>query len=194
MAIFYLNEQVNEQTEEMSSEELLNGLAEACDSMMAMLGVDESTALQRHYKITSKDQRDQAESLKKTAENFDKALGREKSKYEKSFEKGQEKALSSKVLANAVAKKTGKEMHSGKLDDIADKYAKIEGDSSEKEKMIQKAELKGRSGYILGQYASKSGADVKSAYDKGAAKGDKIAQKKAIKETCLYILSVIDDI
>ena len=166
MAIFYLNEQVNEQTEEMSSEELLNGLAEACDSMMAMLG--ESNATDRH---------------------IGKEWNKEGFKDPKTLHKNIYKYCDSKTVKNDALER----IHHDVNTDTGDK-----GANYIKERMgrtvlgAANSELHKRGenmmDYKKAREAMKEHGSVEKIQD------EMIDKKKAIKETCLYILSVIDDI
>lgn len=168
--------------ESYSEEDVLDSMLEACDTMMDML---ESTATQRHFGVDVK-------SLKKYSDMN--LLHGKLDKVEKS-----------KLVANMAAKRAAKQFHDGTYDKNVDKAIEkhsnqISGyDLSDEEldninkiaKLGGKAASKAATGYALGRMAAKSGADIKSAYDKAAAKAEK---KKAIKETCLNILSVIDEL
>ena len=68
MAIFYLNESESKKNEEMSSEQLLDNLAEACDNMMTML--DEHGGAYRKYMQQQADKQDKHISK---AQYYDKA-------------------------------------------------------------------------------------------------------------------------
>lgn len=182
MAIYnvdYIDEQVQDESEEM-----LDGMLEACDAMMQMV---ESTAAQRHYGMTSKD--------------YDKYYNDEAGKRATKFLDDDNRKGRSYV--NKMAKATRPDNlnktvnRSINIDNMAAKFIGRKSgytgmtDRDKEEAAVQaKAAIKGATGSLMGK-AARSGYDVKGAYDKAQAKEDK---KKAIKETCLNILAVIDEL
>lgn len=171
---------VDEEALEEEAEAVLDNMLEACDYMLTTL--EESTAAQRHYGTTSKELSKYTDfvpnpynsknvvgkmALKSTA----KQIAKGDKVYDKAFERG---------------KKAYDKMH--KNDGPGDyKMSDREWDES---KVQQKAALKGSIGANMAK-AAKAGYDVKGEIDKAKAKA---AKKKAIKETCLSILSVIDEL
>ena len=171
---------VDEEVFEEEAESVLDNMLEACDQMLAAL--DESTAAQRHYGMTSKELSKYTDfvpnpynsknvvgkmALKSTA----KQIAKGDKVYDKAFERG---------------KKAYDKMH--KNDGPGDyKMSDREWDEA---RVQQKAAVKGSIGANMAK-AAKAGYDVKGEIDKAKAKA---AKKKAIKETCLSILSVLDEL
>lgn len=183
MAIYnveYMDEQFQD-----DSEEMLDGMLEACDAMMQMV---ESTAAQRHYGMTSKDY----------DKMYDTGMARSATKY-----------LDNKnLLGHMAVRNAAKQTRDDKLDKniergikIGDRVNKIGGKiagqdislsdrEKEEARVMSKAGTKGAVGSLMGR-AARAGYDVKGTFDKAQAKE---AKKKAIKETCLNILAVIDEL
>lgn len=177
MAI-YDTDHVNE---EMFDEQgdMLDTMLEACDKMLDAVSCMESTATQRHYNMTSRD-------ASKAAKEY-----------------GGNKAYENKTFGKYASKMAAKGFHSGSVDKTIDKIYDGKGfggmksytdGMSDREKEIAKNFTKNTARAYTGSAlatAAKAGVPVKDIYDKAAAKADK---KKAIKETCLTILSMIDEI
>lgn len=164
--------------------DLLDNMLEMCNQMMD--AVEESTAAQRHYHTTSKDM----------SKYLDGSLA---SKY---YDK-------KTMLGSMAVKKTAKETTPDRLnkavdrgqkiaDKMSDRYSKKLGidahhmsDREKEENRVQSiANIKGATGAAMAR-AAKGGYDVKGEFDKVR---EKEAKKKAIKETCLNILSIIDEL
>lgn len=181
MAIYDVNAIMeSEQDNFIDEETVLDNMLEACDYMLTTL--EESTAAQRHYGTTSKEFSKYTDvvpspydsknivgkmALKKGAKEI--AKGDEM--YDKAFNRG---------------KKVYNKLHK---DDGPDDYKMSERDWEET-RVKAKAATKGSIGATMAK-AARAGYDVKGEIDKAKAKA---AKKKAIKETCLSILSVIDEL
>ena len=181
MAIYDVNTIMeSEQDNFIDEETVLDNMLEACDQMMSAL--EESTAAQRHYGTTSKEFSKYTDvvpspydsknivgkmALKKGAKEI--AKGDEM--YDKAFNRG---------------KKVYNKLHK---DDGPDDYKMSERDWEET-RVKAKAATKGSIGATMAK-AARAGYDVKGEIDKAKAKA---AKKKAIKETCLSILSVLDEL
>ena len=185
MAIYDVDA-INEQELAAERDDILDNMLEACDQMLSAL--DESTAAQRHSGMTSK-------NLSKFMDGnpvIDKVYGK--------------KNLIGSASIKAAAKELAKYKHDPEYKDkqmnkavnATEKTMKkfdpdFEGFSDrEKEVMKVKSDASQRAavGATMSK-AAKAGYDVKGAFDKANAKA---AKKKAIKETCLTILSVLDEI
>ena len=168
---------VDEEVLEEEAEAVLDNMLEACDQMMSAL--EESTAAQRHYGTTSKELSKYTDvvpnpynsknivgkmALKSTA----KQIAKGDKPYDKAFELG-------KKAYDKLHKDDGYKMSDREWDEV---------------RVQQKAALKGSIGANMAK-AAKAGYDVKGEIDKAKAKA---AKKKAIKETCLSILSVLDEL
>ena len=171
---------VDEEVFEEEAESVLDNMLEACGQMMSAL--EESTAAQRHYGTTSKELSKYTDvvpnpynsknivgkmALKSTA----KQIAKGDKVYDKPFERG---------------KKAYNKLHK---DDGPDEYGMSDRDWEE-DRIQQRAAIKAAIGANMAK-AAKAGYDVKGEIDKAKAKA---AKKKAIKETCLSILSVLDEL
>ena len=185
MAIYDVDA-INEQEMAVNSEDILDNMLEACDQMLYAL--DESTAAQRHYGMTSK-------NLNKYIDLnpvVDKVYGK------KNLIGGAAVKSAAKEFAKYKNDPEYKDKVANKSINAAEKIMKkfdhdFEG-YSDKEKEAMKvrtdASRRGSAGATMTR-AAKAGYDVKGAFDKANAKE---AKKRAIKETCLTILSVLDEI
>lgn len=181
MAIYDIDA-IHEQEAAIDEDTLLDGMLEACNAMMDAL--TESTAAQRHYGTTAK----------------------EISKYGGNSWPYDKKNLVGKMAVKKTAKIAGDEDNLNKALDKAEKVSEKVSKRMAKEYDIDVPErtdrekeedrvrsiamIKAATGATMSR-AAKAGYDVKGEFDKVHAK---TAKKKAIKETCLTILSVIDDI
>ena len=201
MAIFYLNEQVNEQTEEMSSEQLLDNLAEACDSMMNML--DEGA-----YRRYLNKEAEKADKLEKEADSHRKSSNA----YYNAAENSPSEKVSNKLMDKSKEERSKMAEKEQESRNIYNKHAGIKPSSSdvpatmgslkrELQHMDDRRGAPAAAGYSNAHEYKKEwnkrhgdvGEDKFAAREPGTYK--KIQdQKKAIKETCLYILSILDEI
>ena len=176
MAIYDIDS-INEAEYEASTDEILDNMLEACDSMIDALS--ESTAAQRHFGVTSKDMRKYVDSDPVANKVYGK-----KNLIGKMAVKTTAKNMNNIDKFNNVGAKAGKKV-----------YKSITGEEASDDLMnfakeYSKASNKGAAGALMSK-AAKAGYDVKGEFDKAKAKA---AKKKAIKETCLNILSVIDEL
>ena len=158
MAIYNVNT-INEQ--ELAANDILDNMLEACDQMLSSL--DESTAAQRHYGVTSKE------------------LGK------RIDDSGAE--FKNNLLTRGVVKKVAKDIADLRSDDAKQAGQSVydNQDRKTKEYMVKgKAMMNAYKGANLARYA-KTGMDVKGMVDQET-------KKRAIKETCLTILSILDEI
>ena len=158
MAIYNVDS-INEQ--ELASNDILDNMLEACDQMLSSL--DESTAAQRHYGVTSKE------------------LGKQID--------GSGVKFKNNPLTRSIVKKTAKTIADLRSDDAKQAGQSVydNQDRETKEYMVKgKAMMNAHTGANLARYA-RTGMDVKGMVDKET-------KKRAIKETCLTILSVLDEI
>lgn len=211
MAIFYLNESESK-NEEMSSEQLLDNLAEACDNMMTML--DEHGGAYRKYLNIQADKEEKhlkdADQHRQKAANYGKmANATVSSKAKKDLEDKQRKEWdreeTSQNKADRINDKAKRYMGSASYeDDELESDSKYRKASSLKTQLKREKEddklLHGRGFIDKSEYKQKfksehgdTGEDKLAAREPGTFK--KLQdQKKAIKETCLYILSILDEI
>lgn len=168
---------VDEEVIEEEAEAVLDNMLEACDQMMSAL--EESTAAQRHYGTTSKNLR-QFTDIVPTPYNSKNIVGKMAvKKTAKEIAKGDEMYDKSLSLSKKMYDKMGK-----------DDDPKVHDRGWEEARVRNKAAMKGSIGATMAK-AARTGYDVKGEIDKAKAKA---AKKKAIKETCLSILSVIDEL
>lgn len=183
MAIYNV-EYLDEQVQDNETEDMLDGMLEACDAMMQMV---ESTAAQRHYGMTSKDyDRYYGDEAGKRATKFlddDNRKGR-------SYVNKMAKATRPDKLDKTVNRSINLQNTAAKFLGRKDGYTGMTDREKEEAAVQAKAALKGASGSVMGK-AARSGYDVKGTFDKAK---EKDAKKKAIKETCLNILSIIDEL
>lgn len=180
MAIYDVNTIMeSEQDNFIDEETVLDNMLEACDYMLTTL--EESTAAQRHYGTTSKNLRHFTDDIiAPSPYNSKNIVGK----------------MAVKKTANEIAK--GDEMYDKPLSYAKKMYDKMDKDDDpkvhdrgwEETRVRSKAAMKGSIGATMAK-AAKAGYDVKGEIDKAKAKA---AKKKAIKETCLSILSVIDEL
>lgn len=169
---------------DMDTDDILDNMLEACDQMMS--AIDESDAMQRHYGTTSKQYKKfyDGEPITDKVYGSKNALGK----------------MGVKSTAKSMAK-----MNSGKYDKITQKlidasekrikkavpeYEGLDDRYKEELSLRGKASQRAATGALMSK-AAKAGYDVKGEFEKAKAKE---AKKKAIKETCLNILSVIDEL
>lgn len=172
----------------MSSEQLLDNLAEACDSMMTML--DEG-AYRRYMQNVSDKQSDLAKQ-----HNYNRQVADATS------------SSKAKDIYSAKAEKNAEDFR--KLSKDNEKYLPMHGrvthdpnksvgnDMDDYEKFMKRSVEKGNA---LGHEAKDrwnkdhgdTGEDKLAARKPGTIKAFQ-DKKKAIKETCLYILSILDEI
>lgn len=147
-------------------------MLEMCDQMMD--AVEESTAAQRHYNATSKNYA----RINKEYDIPDEFGGMSKSK-------GQE-------AVNTAARTLGdKNKFNKNLDDNVNRVGGTLSSRGKAEARVAgEAMARGSAGAALSR-AAKAGYNVKGAFDKVH---DRESKKKAIKETCLNILSIIDEL
>lgn len=167
MAIYDIDA-IREQEAAIDEDTFLDGMLEACSAMMDALG--ESTAAQRHFGTTTKDRQNLERFLKWN--HYEDISPRQLRKDARDLA---DPELSKDLKSVEQIKKENPEMS---IRDI------------EKARVETIADHKGYMGALMAKHAQ-HGHDVKGEFDKIHKRN---AKKKAIKETCLTILSVIDDI
>lgn len=175
----------------MSSEQLLDNLAEACDNMMTML--DEHGGAYRKYMQQQADKQDK--HIKK-AQYYDQAAD----------------ATSNAQAHEKMKEKSNDEM--GKADEIFYKNSRYLAHNTPSKSIAERLDTDKKASNPANSdkyYTNRAKAEANFArqswkHDHGDTGEDKLAarepgtfkklqdQKKAIKETCLYILSILDEI